>query len=101
MADYTNATQQRILRVLLALAGHEVNGLAPSEIAHGLNINQSNTTRDLANLREAGLAEQIPDTGRWRLTPRIPQIAVAMLQGVDRAQLKVTEVKQRYTRAPR
>lgn len=98
MADYTCASQQRILRVLLALGGHEVNGLSPAEIAHGLGISQPNTIRDLENLRIAGIAERIADSGRWRLSPRIPQIAVAMLSHIDRAQRRVDEVRQRYTR---
>jgi DNA-binding IclR family transcriptional regulator len=98
MADYTCASQQRILRVLILLGGHEVNGLAPAEIAHSLDITQPNTIRDLENLRIAGLAEKIADSGRWRLSPRLPQIAVAMLANIDRSQRKLEEVRQRYTR---
>jgi len=97
---YTNGAQQRVLQVLLRLAGHEVNGLAPGEIAKALNTMPSNITRDLANLKEAGLAEQIQDSGRWRLSPKVPQIGVAMLSGVQRAQAKVDEVTQRYNRTP-
>lgn len=94
---YRNESQQRGYRVLLALAGHEVNGIAPGDIAKGLRISASNATRDLANLRIAGLAEEL-EPGRWRLSPRVPQIAVAMLNGIDRSQSKVDEVRQRFTR---
>lgn len=100
MADYTNAAQQRVIQVLLRLAGHEVNGLAPGEIAKALDTTPSNITRDLHNLKEGGVAEQIQESGRWRLSPRIPQIGVAMLNGIGRAQAKVDEVQQRFTRNP-
>lgn len=95
---YINSSQQRILQVLLAMFGHEIQGLAPSDLAKGLGISPSEATRSLANLRLAGVAEQLPDTGRWRLTPRIPQKAVAMLQTIERAAARVDEVRNRYTR---
>lgn len=97
---YRSESQQRIIRVLLYLGGHEVDGLAPGEIAKGLNIAPGQVTHDLANLRIAGVAETIGDSGRWRLTPRVPQIATAMLNGVGRAQKKIDEINQRYTRNP-
>lgn len=100
MDKYRSPAQQRVLQILVALAGHEVNGLAPGEVAAAVKTSPSNATRGLANLYLAGLAEQIHDSGRWRLTPRIPQIGLAMLDGVSRAQSKVDEVKQRYSRTP-
>lgn len=98
--NYINGAQQRVLQALLVLAGHEIDGLAPGQIASALGTSASNTTRDLSNLKEAGLAESL-ESGRWRLTPRIPQIAVAMLNALDRASSRVDEVKQRYTREPK
>jgi DNA-binding IclR family transcriptional regulator len=98
---YQCASQQRILKVMLCLAGHEVLGLAPGEIAEKVQSSPSVTTRDLRNLQAAGIAERIEETGRWRLGPRVPQIAVAMLNSLDRATSKLDEVRQRYTRAPR
>jgi len=98
---YRNAAQQRVLRLLVHLGGHEIDGLAPAEIARSLGVTASNVTRDLANLELAGLAERLGESRRWRLTPRISQIGLAMLNGVDRAEHKVHEVRQRYTRAPR
>lgn len=97
---YQNEGQQRILRVLLALSGHEVNGLAPGEVAKGLGISGANVTRDLANLQLAGLAEEMVGTGRWRLTPKLIQIGVAMQAAVDEADRKLVEMRQRYTRTP-
>lgn len=97
---YESPCQQRILRVLMFLFGHEVSGLAPGELAKALQITASDATRDLANMKYAGLAEQIQDSGRWRLTPRLPQRALAMLNEIDRAESRTAEVRQRFTRKP-
>lgn len=99
MSDYINAAQQRLLKAVLLLAGNELAGLAPSDLAKALDTNPSNVTRDLANLKEAGLAEQLPDTGRWRLGPKVVQIAVDFYTNLDRTQSRVDEIKQRYTRS--
>lgn len=95
---YICAPQQRILKLLTVLAGHEVHGLAPSDIAKAQDCSLPHVTRDLANLRAAGMAEQVPETGRWRLAPLIVQIAVRHNIGLDRAQQKVDEIRSRYSR---
>lgn len=100
MADYTSESQQRILRALTVLAGNEFNGLTPSEVAKAVRTSASNATRDLANLREAGLAEVIQETGRWRLGPKLVQIAVAFSTHLNRAQTRLDELTNRYTRSP-
>jgi len=97
---YISNSQQRVLRILVHLGGHEVDGLAPGEISKSLDINPAHVTHDLANLKQAGLAEKLPDTNRWRLTPRIPQIGVAMLNGISRRENKLAETKNRFTRNP-
>ena len=100
MANYKNTSQQRIIKVMLRLAGHELTGIAPGEIARALNISPSAVSRDLANLHIAGLAEQLPESSNWRLTPRLSQIGLAMLSSAERARFKVDEIVQRYTRDP-
>lgn len=95
-AAYINAAQQRVLRILLMLAGHELMGLAPGEIAKALKTNPSNVTRDLANLREAGMAEPL-ESGAWRITPRVSQIALRVLNSLGEARKRVDEVAQRFT----
>lgn len=96
-AKYIVSSQQRVLQTLVALAGHEMEGLAPGEVARAVRTTASNTTRDLSNLREAGLAEPM-ETGRWRLSPRAAQIGIAVLKSLDDAQRRVAEVSNRYTR---
>lgn len=94
---YINAAQQRILSMLLRLAGHEIEGLAPSELATALRTSASNVTRDLANLREAGYAEKL-DNERWRLTPHIVQISLAAGRAFTDAQDRLNETRQRFSR---
>ncbi len=94
---YINAAQQRVLQMLMRLAGHEIDGIAPAELAKALRTSASNVTRDLANLRAAGLAETI-DGNRWRLTPRVVQISVACAAAFTRAQDRLDEARQRFSR---
>lgn len=104
--QYTCAAQQRLLAVQMALAGHEVDGISLMEIVHALSIRagkepksqKNNIFRDLHNLREAGLAEQLPDSERWRLAPRLVQVATAHQRYLERAAARLDEVRQRYGR---
>lgn len=95
--SYINSAQQRVLALLFRLSGHEIEGVAPGELAQALRTSASNITRDLANLREAGVAEPL-ENGRWRLTPRIARISVQMAEALARAQERMNEVRQRFTR---
>lgn len=99
-ADYDSPAQQRILRALLVLAGNEFQGVAPGELAKAMNTTPSTATRDLHNLREAGFAEQIQETGRWRLGPKLVQVAIKFSTALERAQLRMSEINNRYTREP-
>ena len=91
--DYTNAAQQRILRLVVALFGDAVNGYPPSKLAEVLNVSASAITRDLDNLRTAGIAERDEATGNWRLTPRLPQQAIKVFNAIDAAQRRVDEAR--------
>ena len=97
---YRNEAQQRLHKTTVLLAGNEFSGLAPCELAKALGTNPSNVTRDLANLKEAGLAETLPDTGRWRLGPKLVQIALAFSDHISRSSARMNELQQRYTRQP-
>jgi DNA-binding IclR family transcriptional regulator len=96
--DYTNDAQQRILKLLMLLAGHELLGLSPSRIATELQASPSQVTRDLQNLKTAGFAELVQDTGGWRLAPRVVEISVRHGVAMGRAQQKLTEITNRYSR---
>jgi DNA-binding IclR family transcriptional regulator len=97
-AAYENEAQQRLLRLVMLLAGHEITGLAPAEIARQQECMPPMVTRDLANLALAGWAEQVPETGRWRLAPPVVQVAMRHMVALDRAKDRLAEVQARYSR---
>lgn len=95
---YRNEAQQRLCKLIVLLAGNEFNGVAPSDLAKALNTHPSNITRDLANLQEAGFADRIGETDRWRLGPKVVQVAVSFWTQLEQAKARVDELQQRYTR---
>ena len=98
--DYTNDAQQRVLRLVLVLFGDVVHGYPPARLAEALGVSASAITRDLDNLRTAGLAERDEATGLWRLTPRLPQQAIKVFSAIDRAERRLEEARSRFTRNP-
>ncbi len=98
-AAYAHEGQQRILKLVQLLAGHEITGMAPADIARQQGCAASAVTRDLANLQLAGLAECVPETGRWRLGPALVQIANKHAAAMSRAEARLEEVRNRYSRA--
>ncbi|GJM12771.1 MAG: hypothetical protein DHS20C12_11740 [Pseudohongiella sp.] len=91
----------RLAKLITVLAGNEVLGLRNSEIAAAMNESRSKVTRDLQQLIEAGLAEEVPGmSDRWRLGPKIVQIALAHNSGMAALQEQINQVQQRYTRFP-
>ena len=98
--DYTNATQQRILNLVLALFGDVVNGYPPSKLAELMGCAAPVITRDLDNLRTAGIAKRDEASGNWLLTPRLPQQAIKVFNSIDTAQRRVDEARNRFTRTP-
>lgn len=56
-ADYTNKSQQRVLKILKILAGH-LDGLTVTQIALLTNSTPPEVTKDLYNLELAGFAER-------------------------------------------
>lgn len=95
---YISDSQQRLMGLVIALAGNEVTGLSPSQLAKLNDCDPSQVTRDLANLKARGWAEQITDTGRWRLGPQIVQISLRHMTAMDRARTRLDEVANRFSR---
>lgn len=96
---YINDAQQRLMGLISVLSGHELEGLAPKQIADLQKCSPSLVTKDLVNLRAFGWAEEITGTGRWRLGPQIVQIAIKFQVGLDRAETRVRELSSRYARS--
>lgn len=97
--DYTNSSQQRILKVVLSMFGHEIDGLAPGQLAKLAGIKPGEATRDLDNLMQAGWVEPVPQGNAYRLTPMVGQKAMSILHTIDRAAKRVEETRNRYTRS--
>ncbi len=92
---------QRALKCMIILAGHEHDGLANKTLTDAIGCDKSETTKTLKNLMHAGLAEQVPgQKNRWRLGPKLVQIALAHLHHIDKTQQRFDELKQRYSRDP-
>ncbi|MCK9987628.1 MAG: hypothetical protein AzoDbin1_04100 [Azoarcus sp.] len=98
--DYTNAAQQRLVKLILVMFGDVVEGYAPSALAKAVGCAAAVMTRDLDNLRTASIAECDEETGRWRLTARLPQQAVKVYAAIGRAETRLTEAKNLFTRNP-
>lgn len=98
--DYTNAAQQRLIRVILALFGDVIQGMSPAVLARAVECSPQVITRDLDNLLTAGIAERDEGTGQWRLTPRLPQQAIKALDAIAHAERRIQETRQRFTRNP-
>ena len=78
------------------LAGHEVLGLAPGEIATGLGVPPSWCSRNLPALATTGFVEQVAGTNRWRLGVAFVRIAVTVGVNLNRAKAELEELSQRY-----
>ncbi len=100
VTNYTNGAQQRILKVTLALFGDAVCGYPPAALAKAVGCSAPVITRDLDNLRTAGLVERDESTGHWRLTPRLPQQCIKVWAAIDSAQRRVDEARNRFSRNP-
>jgi DNA-binding IclR family transcriptional regulator len=94
--------QRRIVQTILCLAGNELMGLSTVDVQRALNLKHASVvTRDLQVLLDMGIAEKIQETGRWRLAPRMIQIARDYEVNIAKASAKVRELEQRYTRSAR
>lgn len=94
--QYHCTSQQRILKTLMCLFGHEIDGLAPSQVAQLAGSSASNATRDLWNLIEAGLVERLPGGESVRISPQLGRKALAVLHTFDRAQRSLSDLTSRY-----
>ncbi|MBK1614972.1 transcriptional regulator [Rubrivivax gelatinosus] len=79
------------------LAGHEVLGLAPGEIAKALDVSPSWVSVTLPALAaETGFVEQVAGTNRWRLGAPFVRIAVTVASNLNDARRRLDELTQRY-----
>jgi len=96
---YINKAQQRLLQIIDLLAGHEVQGLLPSEIAKAIGSGAPLVTRDMANLQQAGWAERTPKSDRWRLSPHVIQLSLRYAAGLAESERALKDISQRFGRS--
>ena len=80
------ATVQRAVTVLRTLAAAPED-LGNNEIARRTGINPSTVSRLLATLADAQMVHKAPESGRFRLGPRLVELGNAALARVDLRQL--------------
>jgi DNA-binding IclR family transcriptional regulator len=79
------------------LAGHELLGLAPGEIAKALGVGAPWVSNYLPALAaETGFVERVDGTNRWRLGVPFVRISVAVSTQLAAAKRKLDEVSDRY-----
>ncbi len=95
--DYTNSSQQRILKLVLAMFGDVVNGYSPGQLCQITGHRPDAMTRDLHNLITAGLAERDED-GRYLLTTRLPQQTAKVYAAMGRSEARVGNLRSAIQR---
>ncbi|MGL4575718.1 MAG: hypothetical protein ACRCV9_13125 [Burkholderiaceae bacterium] len=93
----TNDAQQRCLQIVLCLAGNELEGLAPTQVAKAVDSTSNRIHHDLRNMAQAGFAERLAN-GNWRLGPKMIQLALDYQSSIARIDARADEIKQRYQR---
>ena len=78
------------------LAGHEVLGLAPGEIAKGLGVPPSWVSQNLPPLATTGFVEQVAGTNRWRLGVQFVRIALTVSTNLNKARQQLDDLSSRY-----
>ena len=96
---YSSPQIDRAYKLIEVLAGHEFDPLTNKEIIAQTGWNGATTTRHCQAAQSAGVVEQTPD-GRWRLTPRITRIAVAVQHGIQKAKSRMEDDANNLTRSP-
>jgi ArsR family transcriptional regulator, arsenate/arsenite/antimonite-responsive transcriptional repressor len=66
---------RKVCDLFRLLAGHEVNGLAPGEIAKALEVGAPWVSVNLPALGGLGFVERVGETNRWRLGVSFLRIA--------------------------
>lgn len=91
------AHSRKVCELLRLLAGHEVLGLAPGEIATGLGVPPSWCSRNLPALATTGFVEQVAGTNRWRLGVAFVRIAFTVSTNLNNARAQLDETARRYS----
>jgi DNA-binding IclR family transcriptional regulator len=88
----------KVLAVMKVLTRNFAHGFSPTELARETGYSPSDITRYIGTLESAGFAQRITETGRIRPSVWFAQSSLAMLQSLDSAQQRMTELQQRITK---
>ena len=91
------AHSRKVCELLRLLAGHEVLGLAPGEIAKGLGVPPSWVSQNLPPLATTGFVEQVAGTNRWRLGVQFVRIATTVATNLNAAKRQLDDISARYS----
>ncbi|GKT22558.1 transcriptional regulator [Acidovorax sp. SUPP3334] len=91
------ANVRKTCELLRLLAGHELLGLAPGEIAKGLSVSPSWVSINLPALEaETGFVERVSGANRWRLGVPFVRISFTVSTNLNQARRRLDELDQRY-----
>ena len=91
------ANLRKAFELLRLLAGHEVLGLAPAEIAKALAVSPSWVSINLPALASTGFVEQVPGANRWRLGVAFVRIAVTVSTNLNQNRRQLDDLSTRYS----
>ena len=95
--SYLSDQVQRTLKVITIMAGNEVNGISPGEIAKIAQTSAANITRILANLQHCGFAEPLPaDHSRFRLAASLVQLSNTVAMNFRQHQQQIQQEAHNY-----
>ena len=87
---------QKTCDLFRLLAGHELLGLTPGEIAKGLQVSPSWVSLNLPALATTGFVELVQGTNRWRLGVQLVRIAITVSTNLNQAKRQLDDLTQRY-----
>lgn len=90
----TTESGAKVLKVLIALSSHVLNGLSNGELAKGLKESPSTINRCLNTLIEEGLVIKHED-GRFALSIKAAQLWLRCFEEIEREGNRQAEIKQR------
>jgi DNA-binding IclR family transcriptional regulator len=90
----TTESGAKVLKVLVALSGNVINGLANGDLAKGLKESPSTINRCLNTLIDEGLAIK-HDDGRFALSVKAAQLWLRCFDEIEREGNRHAEIKQR------
>ncbi len=89
---------RKVCELLRLLAGHEVLGLAPGEIARALQVSPSWVSVNLPALEaETGFVERMAEANRWRLGVPLVRIATTVQTNLNAERQRLEQTAARYS----